>query len=296
MEFLGGFLMALADSVPGVSGGTIAFIVGIYDRLVWSISVLGSGTAAQRRQAALFLVKVAAAWAVGFALAAALLSHLFEQHIYVTSSVFMGLIVFAVPLVVRDELPHLRTALRHVLWTLVGLAAVVGLTWWNTQAGVLGEPIDLGALDFWDGVALVFTGLVTASVMLLPGMSGSTVLLVLGLYVPLMGAVKGVLGGNFALLLPCGLFAVGALLGLAFMAKVVERALERFRSQTVFLLVGLMLGSLYAVALGPASLEVPLPAMGPDTFSILGFLGGGVIIGALELLRHFLQNRQGRPV
>lgn len=291
MEYLGGFLMALADSVPGVSGGTIAFVVGIYDKLVWSIAALTSGTRGERLAAVRFLAKLAAAWVLGFAVAAAVLTHLFETHIYATSSAFMGLILFAVPLIVREELPALRASLPSAAWVFVGIAAVVGLTAWNQAAGAVGEPIVMDALEFWDGVALVFAGLVTTSVMLLPGMSGSTVLLVLGLYLPLMGAVKAMLTGNFAFLPACALFAAGGLMGLAFMAKVVARALERFRAPTVYLLIGLMLGSLFAVAAGPLSLEVPQPPVSPATFSIPGFLIGAALVGALELIRRIRARR-----
>ncbi|MCD8316456.1 MAG: DUF368 domain-containing protein, partial [Eggerthellaceae bacterium] len=77
LDTLGGFLMALADSVPGVSGGTIAFIIGIYDDFVWSLDKLIYGHWQEKKKAIIFLVKLLIGWVIGIALAAVVLSSLF---------------------------------------------------------------------------------------------------------------------------------------------------------------------------------------------------------------------------
>lgn len=81
-----GFCMALADSVPGVSGGTIAFILGFYDRFLNALHDLFSGTAAERKAALRYLVKLGLGWVVGMGLAATALAQVFESGIYVLSS------------------------------------------------------------------------------------------------------------------------------------------------------------------------------------------------------------------
>ena len=154
MGTLGGFLMALADSVPGVSGGTIAFIVGIYDQLLWSLDRLVSGTPAERRRAAGFLARLGAGWVVGFGLAVAVLTGLFESQIYLVSSMFMGFIVFSVPLIVRDEHAYVRGRYGNLAWTFVGIAVVVGVTLANAAAlgGDAAEVSAVGALAAQAGV------------------------------------------------------------------------------------------------------------------------------------------------
>ncbi|MCI8468217.1 MAG: DUF368 domain-containing protein [Eggerthellaceae bacterium] len=293
--------MALADSVPGVSGGTIAFIVGIYDRLLWSLDRLVSGTASERRHAIAFLVRVGAGWVMGFGLAVAVLTGLFESRIYAVSSVFMGFIVFSVPLIVRDEHAYVRGRYVNLLWSLLGIALVVGITVANAggaagSAGAEGgafQAVDMAALDVTGAAYLFIAAMIAVSAMILPGISGSTFLLIFGLYLPVMDAVKALMGGDFSVAGALALFAVGAVVGLLTVVKLVKLALSDYRSQTVYCLLGFMVGSLFAIALGPTTLDVPLPPLSFDTFSLPCFLLGGVIIGALEVLKRVVARRLG---
>ena len=88
-----GFCMALADSVPGISGGTVAFILGFYEEFINSINTLLS-KGQSKKKAVSFLIKLGIGWAIGMALASIVLSSLFEKHIYSVSSLFIGFIVF----------------------------------------------------------------------------------------------------------------------------------------------------------------------------------------------------------
>ena len=89
-EGIGGFCMALADSVPGVSGGTIAFIMGFYDNFIGSIHDFVFGSMKEKKQALRFLIKLGIGWLTGMILAVLILYSLFESHIYVISSLFIG--------------------------------------------------------------------------------------------------------------------------------------------------------------------------------------------------------------
>ena len=89
--------MALADSVPGVSGGTVAFILGFYDEFINSISLLIKGKKDERKKAFFFLLRVGIGWAVGMGLAVFVLTAVFEKHIYLISSLFIGFILAAIP-------------------------------------------------------------------------------------------------------------------------------------------------------------------------------------------------------
>ena len=82
--------MALADSVPGVSGGTIAFLMGFYDKFIGSLNALISGTKAERIDALKYLVKLGIGWAVGFCSSVLVLANVFESQIYRVSSLFIG--------------------------------------------------------------------------------------------------------------------------------------------------------------------------------------------------------------
>ena len=97
-----GFCMALADSVPGVSGGTIAFLLGFYDEFINSLNDLMGRDSKKRKKAFLFLVKLGIGWIIGFGLSVLILASLFEAHIYQISSVFFGLTLFAIPMVIKE--------------------------------------------------------------------------------------------------------------------------------------------------------------------------------------------------
>ena len=103
-----GFCMALADSVPGVSGGTIAFILGFYDRFLDSLHALFGKDRAVRKTAFQYLVKLGAGWAVGMVTCVLALSGLFEKNIYFMSSLFLGLTVSSLPFVIAAERPVLK--------------------------------------------------------------------------------------------------------------------------------------------------------------------------------------------
>ena len=103
-----GVCMALADSVPGVSGGTIAFILGFYDKFINSLDSLMFGKKKEKLEALKFLLKLGIGWIIGMVLAVLVLTNLFETHIYEVSSVFLGFIIFSIPLIMKEEKESLK--------------------------------------------------------------------------------------------------------------------------------------------------------------------------------------------
>ena len=132
-----GFCMALADSVPGVSGGTIAFILGFYDRFINALHGLFRGNWKQRKAALTYLLKLGIGWGIGMVSCVVLLSSLFEQNIYFMSSLFLGLTVCSIPFVAMAEQEALENW-RNSGFLMVGFADVVGLTLLRTRDVVLG--------------------------------------------------------------------------------------------------------------------------------------------------------------
>lgn len=98
-----GFFMALADSVPGVSGGTVAFFAGEYDDFICSFGNITGRDKARRRQSLLFLLRLGIGWICGMGLSVTLLAGLFSTHIYAVSSLFLGLVAASIPLVAAEE-------------------------------------------------------------------------------------------------------------------------------------------------------------------------------------------------
>lgn len=277
-----GLCMAVADSVPGVSGGTIAFILGFYDRFINALHDLFGKEAASRKTALCFLLKLGIGWAIGMGACALMLSDLFEKHIYFMSSVFLGLTAASIPFVIAAEKEALRSSRKNVVFTVFGAALVVGLS--LLRSGSLGN-IQFSDLRMLQIAYIFFSGAVAIVAMVLPGISGSTVLLIAGVYLPTVNAIKDLL--HFQLAGLPGLMALGfgVLFGAGISIHFIRSALEKHRSAMDYLILGLMLGSLFAIVRGPMTLSEHLPAVDLSTFRFGGFAAGILILLGLESFR-----------
>lgn len=232
LVYLKGMAMGAADVVPGVSGGTIAFITGIYEQLLDAL--------ANMPQAALLLLKgrVKQAWAlahVNFLLIlfagiltsivslARLITWLLEHHGIAVWSFFFGLVLVSCYFVGR-EIKRWNWA-RYVFFAFGTIAA-----WYITVA----SPVNWGHHP----LSIFLAGAIAICAMILPGISGSFLLLLMGLYTYILNAVK-----NFDLSVVL-VFALGCAFGLLAFAKVLKAALQHYRDLTLALLTGFMLGSL----------------------------------------------------
>ena len=276
--------MALADSVPGVSGGTIAFLLGFYDTFIESLNDLMGRDNDRRKAAFLFLVKLGMGWVIGFCMSVLILSSLFEVHIYRISSLFLGLTLFAIPMVIREEKEVLKDRYGNIVFTLIGVLVVFCITYFNPSGGE-GISVSVEHLSLGLVVYVFFTAMIAITAMVLPGISGSTLLLIFGLYVPIIGAGKEFLHMNMDYFPILMVFGLGVVTGIVGIIKIIKMCLERYRSQTIYTIIGLMTGSLYAITMGPTTLDVPRAPMSPSTFSILFFLLGGMILAGLEFLK-----------
>lgn len=290
MRFIQGFCMALADSVPGVSGGTVAFVLDFYDEFITSLDNLFRGKKQERIKAIQFLVKIAIGWAIGFLLAATILSGLFNTKIYLMSSLFIGFIIFAIPLVIKEEKKEFKGKYKNIIFMLLGMALVILISSLNGKSGFV-EIKGLNHINIGLLLYVFFTGMIAISAMILPGISGSTLLLIFGLYIPIMNAIKETLKFNFAYIPVLICFGLGICFGIVFFVKLIRKCLEKYRSQTMYAILGLMLGSLYAIVLGPTTLENPLPMLSMKTFDILFFIIGGIIIIGLDKLKDVLNKK-----
>lgn len=278
-----GFCMALADSVPGVSGGTIAFILGFYERFLGALHGVFQGTKAARKGAALYLAKLGCGWVVGMGACVVVLSNLFAQNIYFMSSLFLGLTLCSIPFVATAEKAALRD-FRKAGFLAVGAAVVVGLTLLRA-AGLGMGAINYAHLQPLQFVYLFLSGAVAITAMVLPGISGSSVLLIAGVYLPTIQAVHDLLGLDFAVFPGLCVLGFGVLFGVGVSIRGIRAALQHHRSAMVWLILGLMLGSLYAIVNGPASLDTPQPALSLATFQLPAFLLGAAVLLGLNALK-----------
>lgn len=285
IKVIGGFLMALADSVPGVSGGTIAFLMGLYDDFINSLNNIVSKDKEKRKKAIVFLLKLGSGWIVGMALAAIVIKAVFEKHIYAISSLFMGFIVFAIPLIIYEEKDSFKGKYQNSIFALFGIAIVVLVTYLSTHVTGIND-LSVSNLTFGKGVFLFVGAMCAISAMVLPGISGSTIMLVFGIYQAIMSAISGFLHLQFTYVPALFIFGLGIIAGVLTVVKGLKYLLEKHRSAIMYVIVGMMLGSFYAIIMGPTSLkENPQPALSFETFNIWFFIIGGIVILGIQGLK-----------
>jgi putative membrane protein len=234
----GGILMGLANLVPGISGGTMLLATGVYPDFISAIAELT--TLRFKARSVLILTTIAGSAALAILLLAGAMKALVVEERWAMYSLFIGLTLGGIPLVWRLARPGSPT-----LWLSAGVAfgVMVLMSLGESRSG--GQDANT--------LLLVISGLAGASAMILPGVSGGYLLLLLGQYEPILGAVDGLkdgllagridspgVGEALAVLLPVG---VGVVLGIVGVANLIRWLLDRFEKPTLGMLLGLLLGS-----------------------------------------------------
>ena len=176
-----------------------------------------------------------------------------------------------------------RNILKGIGFCIAGILVVAGIAWLNGKTGV--ASMDLGQFHIGTGIRLFFVGMIAISAMFLPGISGSTLLLIFGAYIPVITAVRGLLGMDFSYLPLLMFFGFGVLTGAVTVVRGIQVCLEKFRTQSVYAILGMMIGSFYAIMQGPATLKVPQPVMGFGNFQILAALVGLALVLGMQLMK-----------
>ena len=233
MLALRGAAMGVAEVVPGVSGGTIAFVTGIYFELLAALRGFHPGLlvtlfqqgplAAFRAVGGWFLVVLAAGMGAAILSVAHLVEFLLQVQPIGVWAFFFGLIVASVPVIWSEV-----TATDPLSLVAAGTGLAVGMLI------VMIEPVAVGGSLLW----VFLGGAIAISAWVLPGVSGSFMLLLLGLYIPTLAAVRSLD------LIYLGTLAAGCALGLLFFVQIVGVLVDRYRSIVLALLTGIMTGSL----------------------------------------------------
>lgn len=241
---LGGILMGLANLVPGISGGTMLLAAGIYPRFIEALADLSA--LRFRKSSMLVLVLVTAAAATAILLGAGSVKDAVVEHRWAMYSLFIGLTLGGVPVLWQMARPA-----SNAFWAgmLAGLLVMAALAWSQVGGASSGESRE--------GMMLMFVaGVLGASAMILPGVSGGYLLLVLGVYVPVLSAIdslKEALQANdlgsasdpiLGVVLPVG---IGVALGVLLISNLIKTVLERFEQPTLGVLMGLLVGAIFGL-------------------------------------------------
>ncbi len=238
-----GLTMGIAEVIPGVSGGTIAFITGIYKTLLDTIKAIDHKLVgllvqfklkdAWRKVNGDFLLWLIVGMGTGAVLGIFGVSYLLENYPQVLWSVFFGLIVASIPYML-SQMKHKSIPL--FVFFIIGAVIAYGIT-------IL--PISAGSDNL---LYIFFGGALAISALVLPGISGSFILLIMGLYTTVIPLIKGFIKSpelnEFGVIV---VFALGCMTGLIGFSRIVAAAFEKYHDITIAVLSGFMLGSLNKV-------------------------------------------------
>ncbi|MCR5754227.1 MAG: DUF368 domain-containing protein [Acetatifactor sp.] len=245
-NILKGIVIGIANIVPGVSGGTMMVAMGIYDKLIHCVTHLFS----EFKKSILFLIPIVIGMGIAIVGSAFGLEYLFENFPVQTNLLFIGLILGGLPAIWKNVKGN-SVKIGHVIACLLFFVLVAGLA-------ILGEREGKGAdmtFSFINAIKLFGVGVVASATMVIPGVSGSMVLLLMGYYNQLVSVIsdfirslvgmdmKGILYG-MQILVPFGL---GVVIGIFAIAKLVEIIFEKFPLYAYWAIIGLIIASPIAV-------------------------------------------------
>lgn len=241
-NFIKGIAVGVATLVPGVSGGTMAIILGIYDDL---IHAAGSFFENWKKNFMLLLV-VGLGGVLGILLFSRLLENAITKYPHVMQFLFMGIIIGGLPVLYRKSTASGKGNIKDFVFLILGFVIVLLMS--AEPAAITNMAADQGALSV---IFLFIAGIVIAIALVLPGISGSFMLLILGLYGVTLNAINTI---NIPFLIPLGLGVAAGTLGTA---KIIEKFLQKHPGKTYMLIIGFVLGSLVQVFPGiPANSQL----------------------------------------
>ena len=234
------FFIGIANVIPGVSGGTIAITMGIYERLINAISHFFSNL----KENIKLLISVGIGAGLAVLLMSKLISYSLDNYPIPTTIFFIGLILGGMPMLFKKTKGDYRN-IPNSLILLISFVLVLGLTFLGSGNNV----VSLDNLDITGYILLILVGIIAAATMVIPGISGSFVLMLLGYYKPIIETVGDLTNfnnivHNMLILIPVG---IGVLIGIILISKIIEFLLKKYETKTYFAIIGIVLASIVLI-------------------------------------------------
>ncbi|GGJ90760.1 DUF368 domain-containing protein [Lentibacillus kapialis] len=259
-----GMLMGASDVIPGVSGGTIAVLLGIYERLIAAIN--GIMTKDWKKQLT-FLIPLGIGIITAIFLLSNVIKWLFKHYPEPTNFFFLGLILGVLPYLFHKADAKNKFQINHIILLLIGALIVGLLGFFQASEGPVVENLTASTY-----IQLFFSGFVASSALVLPGISGSLMLLILGMFSTIMTAISDLQLDVIAIT------GAGIVIGIVFMSKLVNFFLNNYYTGTFAVIIGMVIGSIFVVFPGwPGNISLVISsivmfAMGLAAAYLLGKL------------------------
>lgn len=247
--------MGISDLIPGISGGTMALCLGIYEKLIKIINNLTKHVKENLK----FVIPLLIGIATAIILMSKVIKYSLDKYPLATVLFFIGLILGGLP-VLYDKIKDHITEKGNIITMIITIAFVLALSLLSS-----GKVVTFDNMHLINYILLGVVGAVGSCTLVIPGISGSFVLLLLGYYKPIIGVVSDIttishLGSNLAILIP---FGIGFIIGILAIAKIIEFFFKNYEIKTYSAIVGFVLASIIGVFI-----NIPM------TFSINQFIVG----------------------
>lgn len=267
--FISGLAFGIANVIPGVSGGTMLVVFGIYDKLTEAISGIKSIF-----KNFFFLLTFALGAGGGIVLFAFVITSLFAAFGLQTNMFFIGLILGSVPLIVKTGTADEKLKPLCILPFLLAFSAVILLAVLENNGVVNAQPDAVDGFDIMSAVKMFVCAVIAAVTMIIPGVSGSFIMMLLGVYETIISSITSL---NFYVLIP---FALGAVVGIIGGAKLISIVIRKYKLMSYSAIMGLVIGSVYAII--------------PDDFGFTLDTGYGFVCMIFGVLAAALIDRLGK--
>ncbi len=245
---LKGGAIGVANIIPGVSGGTIAVVLGIYKYLIKAISNIATDQE-KRKEYFIFLVKISLGAVIVIFLSAKLMKFLLENYNVYTNLAFVGLIAGSIPSIYKSH-ADMKITFLTILSFLLGASIILFFEFAFPQAEKKEGVQVIFYLTFNSGLLLLIAGFFAGGSMIVPGISGSFIMLLMGQYYIVTSCVAE------RHVLPLIVIALGIILGVMIFAKLINFLLNKFPKETFYFILGLVVASLYSIYPGmPATMS-----------------------------------------
>ena len=241
--FIKGIVLGVAFVIPGVSGGTLAVLLGIYEELIEAASNFYKSIADFKKYI-MYLLPIGLGVVFSVAVFAKLIKFGLDKAPIITILIFLGMIIGGIPALVRN-VKGTKINLKDMTLMLVGLIIVISmLIFHKSNSNVVLTNMSIGGY-----ITLFLVGAIAAVTMVVPGISGSFTLMLIGYYEPILNLVNDItsfknLGPNLILIFT---FMLGVFIGIIFISKIIEWCLKHYKRETYYAIIGFVLSSIISV-------------------------------------------------
>lgn len=241
--FIKGIVLGVAFVIPGVSGGTLAVLMGIYEELIEAASNFYKSIADFKKYI-MYLLPIGLGVVFSVAVFAKLIKFGLDKAPIITILIFLGMIIGGIPALVRN-VKGTKTNLKDMTLMLVGLIIVISMLIFHKS----NTNVVLTNMSITGYITLFLVGAIAAVTMVVPGISGSFTLMLIGYYEPILYLVNDItsfknLGPNLILIFT---FMLGVFIGIIFISKIIEWCLKHYKRETYYAIIGFVLSSIISV-------------------------------------------------